>query len=128
MKVYLLFTFVIFAIINVCTAKEPDFQGLDDLPGGYFYSFAYDASANGIVVGMSESASGDEGFTWENRSISGLDNMDGGLFGSNALGVSADGDGWGVAFTAPAAVVEARFSVIDVIHTAGANITVTRWF
>lgn len=40
--------------------------GLGDLPGGFFSSQAFGASADGsIVVGFSNSAAGDEAFIWD---------------------------------------------------------------
>jgi probable HAF family extracellular repeat protein len=66
--------------------------GLGDLPGGNFYSFAMDISADGsVVVGGSESGAGSEVFRWTNaEGMVGLGNLPGGD-NSYALGVSGDG-------------------------------------
>jgi MYXO-CTERM domain-containing protein len=73
-------------------AGTPSFQGLGDLTGGSYYSEAYRVSADGrVVVGMSQSGSGQEAFRWENGVMSGLGDLPGGGFESVAGGVSADG-------------------------------------
>ncbi len=67
--------------------------GLGDLPGGAFYSNAYDVSADGtVVVGVSEGANGNEAFRWTAETgMVGLGDLAGGEFRSVAQGVSADG-------------------------------------
>jgi probable HAF family extracellular repeat protein len=69
------------------------FQGLGDLPGSIFGSYAYGVSADGsVVVGDSYSASGREAFRWEAGEMAGLGALPGGVyFESYAHGVSADG-------------------------------------
>jgi probable HAF family extracellular repeat protein len=71
----------------------PSFQGLGDLPGGEFYSSAWDVSADGsVVVGYSYSASGWEAFRWTaGGGMVGLGWLPGGHLISRAYGVSADG-------------------------------------
>lgn len=68
-------------------------EGLGDLPGGQFNSFASDVSANGqIIVGASTTASGDEAFRWtQPTGIVGIGDLPGGRTESTAFGVSADG-------------------------------------
>jgi probable HAF family extracellular repeat protein len=46
-------------------AKQPSFQGLGDLPGGAYKSYAYGVSSDGsVVVGYGNSSSGQEAFRW----------------------------------------------------------------
>lgn len=76
---------------------QASFQGLGDLPGGRFNSFATAISDDGlIVVGGSESDKGpetfDEAFIWTaSDGMVGLDDLQGGIFASRAYGVSGDG-------------------------------------
>jgi len=79
-------------------AAGPSFEGLGDLPGGFFGSVAYGVSADGsVVVGASvidspwPSPDLWEAFRWENGVMSGLGALPGGIFDSVALDVSADG-------------------------------------
>jgi len=73
-------------------ADAASFEGLGDLGGGDFHSKASAVSANGsVVVGVSNSASGDEAFRWENGVMLGLGDLPGGDFYSEATGVSHDG-------------------------------------
>ncbi|CAK9076044.1 PEP-CTERM sorting domain-containing protein [Durusdinium trenchii] len=72
--------------------------GLGDLPGGGFFSNAYDVSADGAVVvgsGYSNSVYGTpiyEAYRWTSGSgMVGLDNLSGGYASSYAYGVSDDG-------------------------------------
>lgn len=69
------------------------FLGLGDLSGGYFNSSAYGVSADGsVVVGLSNSANGDQAFRWtQSGGMVGLGDLPGGGFSSYAKGVSADG-------------------------------------
>ncbi len=69
------------------------FQGLGDLPGGNFGSYATGVSADGsVVVGASYSASGREAFRWTAAGgMVGLGDLPGGGFESAAWGVSGDG-------------------------------------
>ena len=71
----------------------PSFQGLGDLPGGSFSSYANGVSADGsVVVGLSNSVSGQEAFRWTSGGgMVGLGGLTGGNFNSLAFGVSADG-------------------------------------
>jgi probable HAF family extracellular repeat protein len=73
--------------------------GLGDLPGGNFYSYASNVSANGVtVVGASKSAFGTtsedglEAFRWTSGGgMVGLGDLPGGPFSSAAADASADG-------------------------------------
>jgi probable HAF family extracellular repeat protein len=67
--------------------------GLGDLPGGSFASFARGVSADGsVVVGQSNSASGDEAYRWTSGGgMVGLGDLAGGPFISEAWDVSLDG-------------------------------------
>lgn len=83
------------AAIIVCLSPMAwggiSFQGLDDLTGGDFYSYALGVSADGsTVVGMSHSASGDQAFRWKNGVMTGLGYMPGGN-SSEGFSVSSDG-------------------------------------
>ncbi|MCL5281834.1 MAG: hypothetical protein M1376_18205 [Planctomycetes bacterium] len=73
-------------------AGPATFQGLGDLPGGYFDSYAAGISADGsVVVGSSSSAAGSEAFRWTQAGgMVGLGDLPGKVF-SQAEGVSADG-------------------------------------
>ena len=71
---------------------QASFQGLGDLPGGDFSSLARDVSADGlVVVGVSENATYDEAFRWENDVMIPLGDLPGGIDFSNAFAVSEDG-------------------------------------
>ncbi|NCQ86346.1 MAG: PEP-CTERM sorting domain-containing protein [Microcystis aeruginosa W13-18] len=76
-------------------AQAASFQGLGDLPGGRFSSYASGVSADGsVVVGSSESTAmfTVEAFRWtQSTGMVGLGDLPGGGFGSGASGVSADG-------------------------------------
>ncbi len=74
-------------------AMAVTFMPLGDLAGGNFSSEAYGVSADGsVVVGASESASGEEAFRWTNEDgMVGLGYLPGGGFYSDARGVSDDG-------------------------------------
>jgi len=67
--------------------------GLGDLPGGTVGSSAKGVSADGsVVVGQSDSASGEEAFRWTSTGgMVALGDLPGGSFDSSAHGVSADG-------------------------------------
>ena len=67
--------------------------GLGDLPGGYFYSEAYNASADGtMVVGRSVVDNAFEAFRWTSvGGMVGLGDLPDGLFSSSAYDISADG-------------------------------------
>lgn len=77
----------------VAPAAAQQFQALGDLPGGGFFSQATGVSANGaVVVGYSESASGNQAFRWTlSGGMVGLGDLPGGSIFSLAHGVSADG-------------------------------------
>jgi probable HAF family extracellular repeat protein len=66
---------------------------LGDLPGGSVASGANDVSANGlVVVGSSDSMSGNEAFRWTHSGgMVGLGDLAGGHFISTAFAASADG-------------------------------------
>ncbi len=72
---------------------DASFQGLGDLAGGAFGSFAFAVSGNGlVVVGSSQSASGLEAFRWTAAGgMVGLGDLPGGEFLSGAGEVSFDG-------------------------------------
>lgn len=74
-------------------ADPPFFCGVGDLPGGAVMSAAYGVSGDGrVVVGSSQSASGEQAFRWSGSSgIAGLGDLPGGGTYSRALAVSADG-------------------------------------
>jgi probable HAF family extracellular repeat protein len=77
---------------SISFGTSVSFRGLGDLPGGSYFSYAYNVSANGaVVVGYSNSASGYEAFRWENGTIIGLGDLPGGDSKSRAYSVSADG-------------------------------------
>ena len=84
---------LLFGPVPSAFATIATFQGLGDLSGGSFSSYAHDVSADGsTVVGWSKSASGNEAFRWTSTSgMVGLGDLSGGSFGSYARGVSADG-------------------------------------
>ena len=67
--------------------------GLGDLNGGRFLSEATDVSANGTVVGFSESTNGIEAFRWtRDAGMQGIGALSGSTtFGSRAEAISADG-------------------------------------
>jgi probable HAF family extracellular repeat protein len=75
------------------SAHPASFQGLGYLLGGGESSSADGISADGsVVVGYSDSASGNQAFRWTNDGgMVGLGDLPGGNFGSGATGVSADG-------------------------------------
>jgi probable HAF family extracellular repeat protein len=101
MKKMLVLFITLFAMANTCSANEPTFQGIGDLPGGDFACRAYDVSSNGsVVVGVSDSrpvAQDDEAFRWtQANGIQGLGRFDGHY--TIASAASADGSvivGWG---------------------------------
>src|SRR5438874_13395780 len=87
---------IIFAA-NLCLPfhlSAATFQGIGDLPGGTFYSYATGVSVDGkVVVGASSSASGYQAFRWTaTTGMVPLGDLPGGSFDSGANGVS--GDGW----------------------------------
>jgi probable HAF family extracellular repeat protein len=67
--------------------------GLGDLPGGDFFSYAIDVSADGsVIVGSGSSVNGNEAFRWtKSAGMVGLGQLSSGDFFSYANGVSADG-------------------------------------
>jgi len=73
-------------------AAAESFQGLGDLDGGTFDSAAYGLSADGgVVVGISQGASGLEAVRWRNGAMEPLGFLEGGSF-SIAYAVSDDGE------------------------------------
>ncbi len=86
------FALVFVSLAETSLAAIVSFRGLGDLPGGSFYSYAYDVSNDGsVVVGYSYSVSGKEAFRWEGGSIKGLGDLPGGDSRSHAYSISADG-------------------------------------
>ncbi len=82
------------AAFSSITSAQPSFQGLGDLPGGYFFSRAEAISGDGsVVVGYSVGASGhEEAFRWTPADgMQALGDLPGGAVRSAALGVSRDG-------------------------------------
>jgi RNA polymerase sigma factor (sigma-70 family) len=73
--------------------SNPILNGLGDLPGGEFASYASGVSADGsVVVGTSISSNGEEAFRWTlTNGMIGLGDLSGGNLSSRAAGVSADG-------------------------------------
>jgi probable HAF family extracellular repeat protein len=63
-------------------AQAASFQGLGDLSGGSFYSYANGVSADGsVVVGRGSSANGNEAFRWtQGTGMVGLGDLSGGIF------------------------------------------------
>jgi probable HAF family extracellular repeat protein len=86
-------SFMLFAAGVAPSAPAASFQGLGDLPGGTFGSWAYSVSVDGkVVVGNSRSTNGTEAFRWTvDTGMVGLGDLPGGVFYSEATGVSADG-------------------------------------
>lgn len=98
-------TFVLAISIAACDGNDPPppreatFEGLGDLPGGNFESYANAVSADGsVVVGSGSSRNGVEAFRWvaahfgrEGGVMTGLGDLPGGEFYSVAEDVSADG-------------------------------------
>ncbi len=82
-------------------------EGLGDLDGGYFESYASAISGDGtVVVGSSSGASGTEAFRWTSAGgMEGLGDLAGGSFYSMAYAVSNDGSvvvGWSISGSGPA--------------------------
>ena len=77
---------------GVTASAEATFQGIGDLLGGDFLSYARALSPDGlVVVGNSSSTSGGEAFRWEVGVMTDLGDLSGGEFFSAANGVSAHG-------------------------------------
>ncbi len=85
-------------LLQAGALAQASFQGIGDLPGGFFQSSAFGVSADGLgVVGESRSTKGTEAFRWENDVMTPLGDLTGGNFLSIAWDVSADGSvivGW----------------------------------
>lgn len=75
------------------SAEAVFLQGLGDLPGGTFQSFASEATPDGsVVVGYSSSSNGYEAFRWTAAGgMVGLGSLGGSPFSSYGNGISADG-------------------------------------
>lgn len=75
-------------------------EGLGDLVGGDFHSFAFGISADGTtIVGWSRSATGSEPFRWRDGAMIGLGTLDDDTVFGDSRAVSADGSvivGWSV--------------------------------
>ena len=84
---------VLLVLVSNATGFAASFQGLGDLPGGYFDSYVSGISADGLVaVGQSHSTLGWEAFCWTvSGEMVGLGDLSGGSFYSSAYSVSADG-------------------------------------
>jgi len=83
-----------FWLAQTSWGSASSFEGLSDLAGGGFYSYAWDVSGDGsTVVGRSYSTSGDQAFRWTTEDdMVGLGHLpDGYIDHSAAYGVSADG-------------------------------------
>ncbi len=84
---------VVLSIFLTQSAGAASFQGIGDLTGGEFASYACAVSADGrIVVGMSNAALGEEAFSWTTGGgMVGLSNLHGGVKGyqSQVYDVSA---------------------------------------
>src|SRR5262245_14805654 len=80
-------------VLGASRAVAATLLPLGDLPGGSFYSLSLGVSADGsVVVGRSESASGDEPFRWTaGDGMVGLGDLPGGGFYGAAGAASADG-------------------------------------
>ncbi len=87
---------VVFAVCTISSsfAATASFQGLGDLPGGQFFSYAYGISADGsVVVGSGKPALGWQAYRWtESTGMQGLGaKPTGDADSSEARGASADG-------------------------------------
>lgn len=93
MRTRLVFSLAFVLISGDALASRPRFQPLGDLPGGNNRSAATAVNADGsVVVGYSDSGSGEEAFRWTNETgIYGLGSLGGIPFLSTARAVSADG-------------------------------------
>src|SRR5436190_23980039 len=91
MKTFLIF--ILGSLLSSLKLFAASFQGLGDLPGGVFSSFASGVSWDGkVVAGTSQSSNGYEAFRWTaTNGMVGLGDLPGGTFSSDAAGVSADG-------------------------------------
>ena len=80
MKLYQTVSAISFIMVALtATTNAASFMGLGDLPGDEFYSYANCVSADGtVVVGMSYSDLGDEGFRWQNGIMTPLGDLYGG--------------------------------------------------
>ncbi|MFQ5502461.1 MAG: hypothetical protein ACE5EQ_09205, partial [Phycisphaerae bacterium] len=64
------------ATTSAWAGPGPSFQGLGDLPGGFFDSQAIAISGNGqAVVGVSNSTSGNQAFRWVDGIMTGLGDL-----------------------------------------------------
>jgi probable HAF family extracellular repeat protein len=85
---------IVLALISApALASRPRFQPLGDLPGGNTRSAATAVNADGsVVVGYSDSGTGEEAFRWTNETgMYGLGSLGGIPFLSTARAVSANG-------------------------------------
>jgi len=80
-------------LLQVVTLAQASFQGIGDLPGGFFQSNGTGGvSADGmVVVGSSRSTNGTEAFRWENGVMTPLGDLPGGQFVSSSNDASVDG-------------------------------------
>lgn len=81
------------SLVGQAAASRPRFQPLGDLPGGPVRSAATGVNADGtVIVGYSNSESGEEAFRWtQSLGMYGLGSLGGAPFLSTARAVSADG-------------------------------------
>lgn len=84
---------LLLALSHQAIAQDASFQGLNDLPGGSFFSYALGVSDGGnVVTGVGNSPSGEEAFRWTKEGgMVGLGNTLVGGFMVQAKRVSRDG-------------------------------------
>lgn len=84
---------LLLALSHQAIAQDASFQGLGDLPGGSFFSYALGVSDGGnVVTGVGNSPSGEEAFRWTKEGgMVGLGNSLVGGFMVQAKRVSRDG-------------------------------------
>ncbi len=92
-KLYIVCLAAVSCLVACAPVQSASFEGLGDLSGGVYTSDARAVSADGsVVVGISQSTSGDEAFRWTAQTqMQPLGDLTGGSFYSVAEGVSADG-------------------------------------
>jgi probable HAF family extracellular repeat protein len=124
---FALFAFVFVSFADVSLATMASFRGLGDLPGGSFYSYAHDVSADGsVVVGYGISASGLEAVRWENGIITSMGDLPGGDSESRAYSVSTDGSvivGYGTSTSGDEAVYWKNDTVTRLGATAALDVS-----
>ena len=80
-------------LLNLPPVQAATFQGLGDLPGSNFASYAMAVSADGrVVTGYSTSSNGTEAFIWTaTNGLEALGDLPGRTFASYAQGISSNG-------------------------------------